>query len=72
MVALGVSKNAKAQISKKQIIFPLNYINEHSRPNFGLLGYREAFPQMAIDFTKESSLKHKGDKNQNFTIYIKY
>ena len=46
-------KTQKFKIQKKQIIFPLDYMNEHSMPNFGLLGGWEAFPQMAIHFTKE-------------------
>ena len=49
-------KTQKFKIQKKQIIFPLDYMNEHSMPNFGLLGGREAFPQMAIHFTKELPL----------------
>ena len=53
-------KMQKFKIQKKQIIFPLDYMNEHSMPNFGLLGGWEAFPQMAIHFTKELPLKYKG------------
>ena len=53
-------KTQKFKNQKKQIIFPLVYMSEHSMPNFGLLGGREAFPQMAIHFTKELPLKYKG------------
>ena len=53
-------KTPKFKFQKKQIIFPLDYMNEHSMLNFGLLGGREAFPQMAIHFTKELPLKYKG------------
>ena len=58
---LGCFKKRKSsKLKKKQIIFPLDYMNEHSMLNFGLLGGREAFPQMAIHFTKELPLKYKG------------
>ena len=47
-------KTQKFKFQKKQIIFPLDYINEHSMPNFSFIGCWEAFPQMALNFTKES------------------
>ena len=62
-------KTQKLKIQKKQIIFPLDYMNEHSMPNFGLLGGREAFPQMAIHFTKKLLLKYKG-KYENRIVQI--
>ena len=37
-------------------------------PNFGLLGGREAFPHMAIHFTKELPLKYK-EKYEKLEFY---
>ena len=59
LTARVFQKTQKFKIQKKQIIFPLDYMNEHSMLNFGLLGGREAFPHMAIHFTKELPINTK-------------
>ena len=63
---LGCFKERKKfKFKKQQIIFPLDYINEHSMTNFCLLGRRKAFRQTSINFTKKASFKYKGKNDKS-------